>query len=132
MTNISKRQRARLYIYIQRGKNAKPFDIQKARHFLKRKTIFHDFFEIGICILKACHFALCDIIYIKIYTICKKKDTLRYVFIYKNLDTLRYTLFHRIFEIGGGGGAFLYAKNNTLCVIFLCKKKQCTSPYIFI
>ena len=59
-------------------------------------------------------------VYTKSMTLYKKQDNLGYVFIYKNPDTLRYTIFHWIFEIGGGGGAF-----------FKCKK-QCTFHYIFI
>ena len=39
-----------------------------------------------------------------------------------NPDTLRYSIFHGIFEIGGEGGTFLYAKNNALCVTFLYTK----------
>ena len=51
----------------------------------------------------------------------QKEDNLRYIFIYKNPDTLCYAIIHRIFEICGGG-AFLFAKNSTLCVTFLCAK----------
>ena len=71
-------------------------------------------------------------LYSKIQTLRKKQDNLRYVFIYKNPDTLCYTIFYRIFEIGGGGGAFLYAKNNALFVTFLYAKNNtlCVTFYI--
>ena len=43
-------------------------------------------------------------LYVKIQTLRKKQDNLRYVFIYKNPDNLRCAIFHRIFEIDGGEG----------------------------
>ena len=66
-------------------------------------------FEVGIFIQKVRHFALRD------------------VFIYKNPHTLSYAIFHGIFDIRGEGGAFLYAKNNPLCVIFLFAKNNALS-----
>ena len=39
MTAISKRQRARFYMYKKKGKKAKRFYIQKVRHFSKSETI---------------------------------------------------------------------------------------------
>ena len=47
-------------------------------------------------------------LYTKIQTLRKEQDNLRYVFKYKNQDTLRYEVFHGIFEIGRGGGHFLF------------------------
>ena len=60
--------------------------------------------------------------YIKSQTLRKKQENLSYVFIYKNPDTFHYAISHGIFEIGGGGGTFLYAKKNVLCVTFLYAK----------
>ena len=53
-----------------------------------------------------------------------KSKTICVTFLYKNMDTLRYSIFHWIFEIGGGGGAFLYAKKDALCVTFLYAKND--------
>ena len=44
------------------------------------------------------------------------------VFKYKNPDTLRYAFFRGIFDIGGGGGAFLYAKTMHFALHFIFKK----------
>ena len=51
-------------------------------------------------------------IYTKSYTLCKKQDNLRYVFVHKKPDTLRYAIFRENFEIG----IHKYTKNMTLCV----------------
>ena len=40
-------------------------------------------------------------------------------FLYTNTGHFALRDFHGIFEIVGGGGAFLYPKNNALCVTFL-------------
>ena len=49
-------------------------------------------------------------------------------FYVKNPHILHYAIFHWIFGVGGGGegggGAFLHAKNNALCVTFLYLKKM--------
>ena len=66
-------------------------------------------------------FVLRKFLYTKSQTLHKNLDNLHYLFIYKNPDTLRYAIFHRIFEIGGGGGG--YAKNNTICITLLFAKK---------
>ena len=67
-------------------------------------------------------------LYTKSQTLCKKQDNLRYVFIYKT----RYfcAVFHWIFEICGGGGAFIKKKDNVLCLTFLYWKKQSTLHYV--
>ena len=84
---------------------------------------FRENFEVGIYIQKVWQFALHDFLYTKYQTLHKKQDNLRYVFIYKNPETLRYAIFYWIFEIGrGGGGVFLYPKNNALCITFLYYK----------
>ena len=81
-------------------------------------------FESGIYIQKAWHFALRDVF------IYKKRDTskksrqfgLRFYLQKSWHFALRY--FYRIFEIGRGGRAFLYAKNNALCVTFFYAKNN--------
>ena len=128
MTAISKRQRARLYT--QKAKKTKRFYIQKARHFSKSKTIsvtfLHTKSQTFMKVLKLAfifknHDTLryVTFIYTKRYTLSKKQDNLWYVFIYKNPALLFCAIFHWIFEICGGGGTFIYKKNNVLCVIFL-------------
>ena len=60
-------------------------------------------------------------IYTKIQTLCKKQDSLRYVFIHKKPDTIRYAIFHEVFEIG----IFIYKKHDTLRYVkFLYTKNQ--------
>ena len=44
------------------------------------------------------------------------------LFIYKNPDTLRYTIFHGIFEIGGGGGYFYEQKTMHFALHFYMQK----------
>ena len=82
-------------------------------------------------------------LYRKTSTLRKKQDNLRYAFMYKNPDTLRYAIFHWIFEIGGGGGTFLYLKKTHFALHFYIQKtmhfalrfyykKSDTLRYIFI
>ena len=60
------------------------------------------------------------VLYTKSQTLRKKKDNLRYIHIYtQKPDTLRDAIFLGIFEVGGGGRAFLLTKRNVLCVKFL-------------
>ena len=70
-------------------------------------------------------------LYTKIQTLLKNQDNLRNCFIYKNPDTLCYAIFHGIFEIGGGGGIFIF-KNNALCVTFLYEKTMQFALYFYI
>ena len=70
-------------------------------------------------------------LYTKIWTLSKKKDNLRFVFIYKNPSLLRYAIFNWIFEICGGGGHLFVKKQCTLREIYI-SKKQCTLRYIAI
>ena len=61
-------------------------------------------------------------LYKKIQTIRKKQDNLRYVFYIKKILTLYVMLFFVEFLKLAEGGAFLYAKNNSLFVTFLYAK----------
>ena len=62
-------------------------------------------------------------LYTKSQTLHKKQDNLRYVFLHRNSDTLHYTIFHEIFEVGGGGWErCFYMQKNAPCVTFLYKK----------
>ena len=61
-------------------------------------------------------------LYTKIQTLRKKQENLRYIFMHKNPNTFHYALFHEIFEIGGGGGTFLYAKTMRFAIHFYTKK----------
>ena len=45
-------------------------------------------------------------------------------FIYKKSDNLRYAIFYEMFETGGGGCTFLFAKNNALCVTFIYRENK--------
>ena len=95
------------------------FYIQKARHFVKSKTICVTFFYIQ----KAWHFALRN--FHGIFEICggggifmnKRQCTLRYIFICKKQCTLCCV--------------FIYKESDTLCHIFICKK-QSTLRYVYI
>ena len=99
MTTISERQRARFYIY-KKETNSKRLYIyiytQKARHFSKRRAIFiykkldnfryaifHENFEIDICIKKHDTLRYVKFLFTEIQTLRKKQDNFRYVFIYK-------------------------------------------------
>ena len=103
-------------------------------------------FEIGIHIyIYKKHDTLRDVafLYANILTLRKKRQFLLRFFIYNKPDTVRYAIFHGIFEIGEGGGIFMYKKQctfhyvfiykkpDTLRYIFICKK-QCTLRYVFI
>ena len=118
---------------------------QKARHFSKSKKIYITFLFTKIQTLYVPWFFMkilklafiykkhdtlqyVTFLYTKIHTLRKKQDNLRYVFIYKNLHTLRYAIFHWIFEIGGRGGAFLYAKTiNFALHSYILKKLPCVT-----
>ena len=114
-----------LVIYIYKAKNGETFLYTKIQTLCKKQdnlryvfiyknldtfryASFHEIFEDDICIQKSWHFALRD------FFIYKKSDTPQKVrqfalgfLIYKKPDILCYTIFHGIFEIGGGEGAFL-------------------------
>ena len=115
--------------------------IQKSRHFAKSKTIcvtflytksetlyvtqfFMKILKLEFTYKKHDTLRYVAVLYTKMQTLSKKLDNFCYVFIYKKSDTLRYAIFHGIFEIGGGGRAFLYEKNNALCVTFLYSKNN--------
>ena len=70
-------------------------------------------------------------LYTKSWTLRKKKDNLRYVFIYKKSGHFTLRDFSLNFWNWRKGGTFLYAKNKSLCVIFLYAKKS-TLHYVFI
>ena len=145
MTPISKRQRAHLYMYKnQKNRNVYKY-IQKARYCTKSKIIcvtfsftkihtlyvtrfFMKFLKVAfIYIQKAWHFALRYVFIYKNPDTSKKarKFALR-LYIYKNPDAWRYTIYHGIFEIGGGegGGEEFLWKKNALCIKFQLKKKH--------
>ena len=91
-----------------------------------RYAIFHENFEVNIYTQKAWHFALCDII------IYKKRDTSQkarqfVLSFYIKKSTLRYTIFHGIFEIGGGRGEFYMKKQYTLRYILYAKNALCVT-----
>ena len=126
-------------MYTKGGGIAKHFYIQKARHFSEIKTICVAFLytksqTLYVTIFFMFFLRLADVykkhdtlryvtfLYTKSQTLFKKQDNLRYVFIYKKPDTLWHAIFNGIFEIGGGGGTFLCAKQNSLCVTFLYAK----------
>ena len=70
-------------------------------------TIYHEIFEIGTNIQEVWHSTLRDIfIYKKRGTSQKARQFPLGFFKYKKPDTLSYAIFHRIFEIGRGRGAF--------------------------
>ena len=113
MNNISKRQIALLHLS-KKQKNAKRFYIQKARHFVKGKTIsvmflftksktlyvtifFMKFLKLAFIYKNYDTLRYMIFLYTKIQTLRKKQDNLRYVFIYKNPDILRYAIFQWIF-----------------------------------
>ena len=91
------------------------FYIHKAIHF--RLQDFHEMFEVGIYIQKEWHFALCDIYICKSYTLCKKQDNLRYVFIYKYLTLCITKNFIELLNFAEGGGRIIIIKQCTLCDI---------------
>ena len=122
MTTVSEIQRARLYTYTKRRKNAKY--IQKSKHFAKSKTICIRFIYTKIHTLYVTRFllkclklafvlkkhdTLCYLVflYTKIRTLRKKQDNFCYVFIHRNPDTLCYAILHGIISIGRGGYIFL-------------------------
>ena len=135
MTAICKIQRTR---YIStKWKNVKhlfihrnPDSLQKARQFPLR-----------LYIQKASHFTLRNFswkfwswhLYTKSMTLCvtwhvymqksrtlrKKKDKLRYVFIYKNPNTLRYAIFVEFFKLAERKGHF-YMQKKKLCALHFC------------
>ena len=70
-------------------------------------------------------------LYTKSQIIRKNQDNFCYIFIYKNPDTLCYAIFHELFEIGGGGEAFLCKKTMHLALNFYMQKKS-TFRYFFI
>ena len=90
-------------------------------HDTLRYAFFCENFEVGIYIQKSWHFALPDIFIYKKRDTSQKSRQFALRFYIQNLDTLRYAISHWTFEIGGGGGNFLYLKN-ALYVIFLYVK----------
>ena len=57
--------------------------------------------------------------YEKRQTLCKKQDNLSYVFILRKSGHFALRKFIDFFKVAKGREAFLYAKNNALCVTFL-------------
>ena len=115
-------------MYTKSKQTAKRFNIQKAKHFAKSKTI-------SVTVLYKKQDILCYAIFMKVLelafiykkhetlrymtflntksqTLRKKNYNLRYLFKYKNPDTFALRNFHRISEIGGRGGGkiFIYKK----------------------
>ena len=98
-----------VYIYIQKEKYGNIFIYnksdtpQKSRQFkvlfdIKNPdtllyAILDESSEVDILYKNYDNLCYVKIIYTNIHTLLKKQDTLRYVFIYKNLDTLRYAIF---------------------------------------
>ena len=126
---------------MQTKKNAKVFHIQKSGHFAKNQDslryvlytksrifyvtqFFMNFSILEFLYKKHETLRYMTFLYTKSQTLRKNQDNLRHVFIYKNLDTLYCTIFLWIFEIGGGGEIFLYAKNNAFCFTFFFQKRM--------
>ena len=88
-------------------------------HDTLRYTIFQEDFEAGIYIQKPWHFALRDVfVYTNPDTLQKARNFVLRFYIQKS-GHLALCNFHGIFKIGGVEGAFLCAKNNSLCITFL-------------
>ena len=97
-----------------------------------RYTVFHEIFEIGIYIQKSWHFGLRDIfIYKKPDTSQKARQFVLRFYLYKNPDIFCYAIFYGIFEIGGGGKTFLYARTMHFALHFYMQKKY-TLRYVLI
>ena len=113
----SNRERARFYKKTIKNRNVfiykKAYTFQKARQFVlrfytKNKTLyvtgfFMKILKLAVIYKKHDTLRYVTFLYTKSLTIRKKQDNLWYVFIQKS-GTLRYAIFHRIFEICGGGG----------------------------
>ena len=135
MTAIIERQRARLY---KKQKRFQTFlytksqtlfkKLSKFRYVFKYKKqytwrygIFMKFLKLEFIYKKHDTLRYVTFLYAKSWTLHKKQDNLRYVFIYKNLALLRYAIFYWIFEICGEGGIYLFKKHCTLRDIFILK-----------
>ena len=57
-------------------------------------------------------------LYTRIQTLHRTQENFRYIFIYKKPDTLCHAIYHGMFEIGGGGGAFFLQKEMHLALHF--------------
>ena len=127
MTAIVKRQLARFNIYTKSKRIAKRFNIQKAGHFSKSKTIFvtflyskshtlyatgffKKFLKVAIIYKKHDNLRYVTFLYTKSQTFSKKQDNLLYVFIYKNtaLWITRFFIEFLKFAEGGSPGGHLF------------------------
>ena len=137
MTDISKKQRARIYIY-KAKKMPNVLIYTKSRTLRKNKDNYHYVFIfkkpetlrykffINILILAFIYKKNDTLRYVKflytiIQTLHKKQDNLRYVFIYKNPDILRYAISLNFLN-WRRGRVFLYAKKKHFALHFYIQK----------
>ena len=148
MTNISERQRARLYIYTKQ-KNAKFIYIYSKIQTLRKKqdnlqyvfiykkidtlrhAIFHENSDMVIFIQKHDTLRYVTFLYTKSLTLRKKQDNLCYVFLYTKILTLCVTRFFMEFLKMAEGGRVIHKKQWNLRYIRI-SKKQCIFRYVFI
>ena len=128
-------QNTYIYIFIKHDTFPKERKLELHFFYLYTDTLCHAILIIKkkliiIYIQRTWHLALRDILINKKLETSKKARQCSLFFHIQNPDTLRYAGFHRIFEIGGGGGVFTFQKC-TLCEIFI-RKKHGTFCYGFI
>ena len=150
MTPISKRHRARFYIYKYPKKSKRLYIYPKSQTLFKQQenlcyvfihkklhtlcyAIFHGILEIGICIyIKNDTLRYVTFFNTKSQTLLKKQDNLRYIFIYKKPDTLRCVIFHGTFEISRGVGGHFYIQKTMHIVSHFYILKKSTLCYVFV
>ena len=136
-----RRKTTRTFIYTKSKKNCETFLYSKSQALFKkvdnfryvfiykkeytlRYGIFHEIFKLAFIFKKHDTLRYVTFLYTRSQTLRKKQDNLQYLFYIQKSGTLRSAIFPWIFEICGGGGRFIYLKNNALCVIFLYRKNN--------